>query len=294
VELGWQSAKMIEEMSNASAKTWTLPHLGLALAASGRYGEAARVFEEVRSFGQEHEVWPFVARSISMSAGYHLDVFDFEGNEALAEEAREWAHSLSFLPPVVSSGLDLLMNFAQRQEVDRAERLVAEVADAVAQASGWHGWAWKLRLAEARAEMALARGDFEAALTWASEAVEQGRARGRVKYHVAGLRSRAAALVALGRAQEAVSNLRQAVALARPTGDPAMFLRAATALLALDGDDALAAEARAAAERILAALPDEDMRRRFEAAEPVRLLSRLTAAPLKRWHDPAPRSRRRR
>jgi hypothetical protein len=60
--------------------------------------------------------------------------------------------------------------------------------------------------------------------------------------------------------------------VARPAGSPALFLRPATALLALDGDDALAAEARAAADRITAALPDPEMRRRFEAAEPVRFL----------------------
>ena len=61
----------------------------------------------------------------------------------------------------------------------------------------------------------------------------------------------------------------------RPVGDTAMFLRAATALLALDGDGDLAAEARAAAQRIAAALPDEEMRRRFAAAEPVRSLGGL-------------------
>ncbi len=55
-------------------------------------------------------------------------------------------------------------------------------------------------------------------------------------------------------------------------GDPALFLRTAAALLALDGDDALAIEARAAAVRITEALPDRDTRQCFEAAEPVRRL----------------------
>jgi hypothetical protein len=62
------------------------------------------------------------------------------------------------------------------------------------------------------------------------------------------------------------------VELARSVKDPAMLLKTAAALLALDGDQALAAEARAAAERIIAALPDTELRRRFEAAEPVRLV----------------------
>jgi hypothetical protein len=47
-------------------------------------------------------------------------------------------------------------------------------------------------------------------------------------------------------------------------------------LLEHDGDGDLAAEARAAAKRILAALPDGPMRQRFVAAESVRLLGSLT------------------
>ena len=71
------------------------------------------------------------------------------------------------------------------------------------------------------------------------------------------------------------TTVQEAIILARPVGDPALFLRAATALLELEGDGDLAAEARAAAKQIAAALPDEPMRRRFAAAEPVRLLGAL-------------------
>ena len=51
-----------------------------------------------------------------------------------------------------------------------------------------------------------------------------------------------------------------------------MFLRAATALLSLDGDDALFAEAQARVQQIVQALPDEDLIRRFLRAEALRPL----------------------
>jgi hypothetical protein len=54
-------------------------------------------------------------------------------------------------------------------------------------------------------------------------------------------------------------------------------MRSVAALLELDGDDHLAAEARATAGRILARLPTEEMRERFRAAAPVRLIGRLVA-----------------
>ena len=67
------------------------------------------------------------------------------------------------------------------------------------------------------------------------------------------------------------------MALARPVGDPALFLRLAGDLLVVAGDDALSAEAGTAIERILAALTDPDMRRYFEAAEPIRIIRKMTS-----------------
>ena len=254
---------------------WTalsLPHLGLALAASGRYAEATGVFEEARRLGREYGVENLLARVPAMAAGFHLDLFDFVGAEALSQEARDLALSVNFPPPATSAGIDLLLNYARRRELGPTDKLVDEVAAAAEQTAGFHGWLWRLRLAEARAEIAFARNDWEEALRWADEAIAQSRARGRVKYQVIGLTTRAQALIALGRTKEAIAELGVAVGLARPVGDPALFLRAAAGLLAVDGDDALAAEGRAAVRRIAEALPDATMRRRFEAAEPLRIL----------------------
>jgi hypothetical protein len=55
------------------------------------------------------------------------------------------------------------------------------------------------------------------------------------------------------------------------TGD---VLRAAAALLAIEGDDALLAETRSTIDRMAAALP-EDLRHIFLDAEPVKLVTRL-------------------
>jgi len=92
---------------------------------------------------------------------------------------------------------------------------------------------------------------------------------------VMGLETRTRAQAALGRRKEAVRDARSAVRMSRSLGDPALFLRAATALLALEGDELLLRETRQTAGRILAELPDAEMRRQFEMAESVRLLGPL-------------------
>src|SRR5262249_21694589 len=170
-----------------------------------------------------------------------------------------------------------LLHFARRGEVGRAEQLAGEVAGAVARAAGWHGWLWKLRFAQAGAEIALARGDAEQAIRSAGEALVQSRGR-RPKDQTLALVTRGQAWAALGRTKEAVADLREAVRIARPLRDPALFLRGATPLLALEGDDPLAQETVSVAKQIVAALPSEDMRKRFRAAEPVRWLGALVAS----------------
>jgi tetratricopeptide (TPR) repeat protein len=260
IERSKESVKAARAANHTTATLFALPTLGLTLAARGRYDEAELAFAESIRFGREYEMGTLLARAISMSAGYHLDVLDFGANEALAEEARELARSLSFTPPVISAGLDLMMNFARRYDVGRAEVLIDEIAEIAHNTTGWHGWLWTIRLAEARAEIALARRDFAEALKWSRAAVAESRKRGRVKYEVVGLGTRAAALHGLGRTRAAIRELHTAVLLARQFGDPAQFLRVASGLLSLAGDDALATEARAVSAQVARALPDACMR----------------------------------
>jgi transcriptional regulator with XRE-family HTH domain/tetratricopeptide (TPR) repeat protein len=258
---------------DSSTVTRAQGDLGCALTGSGRYAEALQVFAEGRRESREQGTGDWLARLVLMHGGLHLEVFDFTGAETLAQEAREISRSAQHVPmPMVSSGLDLLLNFARRGDLGRAEGLVDEVAAGVVNIRGAHGWLWTMRLAQARAEIALGRGNCEEVLQHAEEAIARSRTMGRIKYEVAGLQVRGQALAAQGHTREALGHLQAAVARARGTGDPAMFLRAAAALLALDGDDDLLTEARATVERIAGALPDPALRRCFLAADPVRMV----------------------
>jgi tetratricopeptide (TPR) repeat protein len=265
-------------MARAAYDTTTtiraLGNLGCALTGSGRYAEALAVFAEGQQESREQGAINWLARSMAMCGGLHLEVFDFGGAEMLAEEARELSRSNHFNSPVLSGGIDLLLNFTRRGDLGRAAGLMAEVAEGVVRGQGAHGWLWALRFALAQAELALARGNCEQALQHAEEVIARSRAVGRIKYEVAGLQVRGQGLAAQGHTRKALGPLQSAVARARGTGDPAMFLRPAAALLALDGDAALLAEARVAVERIAGALPDAEIRRCFLGAELVRALSR--------------------
>lgn len=249
---------------------YSLTHVGLNLAAVGRYAEATKAFQEARSFGRKYGAIPMLARATAMAAGLHLTLFDFEGAEALQSEACELARGVGFVPPIVSAGIDSLLTFARRHEPGRAERLLEETAAAAASTAGWHQWLWQLRLTQARAELALERDAFDEAIATATDGIEQCRARGRPKYEALGLITRARGLHALARTRDAIADAKTAVSVADRTGDPALLLLALDALIGLDGTDELATRARALTDCIHDGLPNEAMRRCFAESEVMR------------------------
>jgi hypothetical protein len=128
---------------------------------------------------------------------------------------------------------------------------------------------------QVRAELALARGAFDTAVVEASEGINQALTTGRPKYQALGLITKAKALHGLGRTRDAIADARQGVGVARVTADPALLLVALDAVLALDGDDASLAEARALDLRISSALPDEAIRQRFIQSDVLQRVRRL-------------------
>ncbi len=270
IPLAVEAAETARSSGDTTFMMYALTHLGLNMAAVGRYREASNAFQEVRTFGRKYGALPMLARATAMAAGLQLTLFDFDGAEALQLEARELARSVGFAPSIVSAGIDSLLTFARRHEPGKAERLLKETAEAAASTADWHQWLWQLRLTQARAELALERDDVDEAIGAAVHAIEQARSRGRPKYETLGLIVKARALKARARDVEAIAVAASAVAVAERAGDPALLLLALDGRIGVDGTDELAARARTVADRIQNALPDETMRRCFSDAEVVR------------------------
>jgi tetratricopeptide (TPR) repeat protein len=275
IPIAVEAAQIARSSGDITFVMYALTHAGLNLAATGRYAEASQAFHDVRSFGRKYGALPMLARATAMAAGLHLTLFDFEGAEALQSEACELARSVGFVPPIVSAGIDSLLTFARRREPGRAERLLQETAAAAASTADWHQWLWQLRLVQARAELALAREAFDQAVAAATDSIGQSRARGRPKYETLALITRARGLAALARTHDAIADAHDAVSAAERTDDPALLLVSLDALLGLDGTDELSARARAVADRIDRALPDEATRTCFAESEVVQRIRAL-------------------
>jgi len=264
VERAAQAVERARESEDPAFLLYALQHWGLGLSGAGRYDEALRAFDEAQTFGRLCGALPLLARATSMSVAPLLSLGDLEGATNRALEARELAYRVAFEPPLVSAGIDLLLISARSEDPGRAESWLDEVARAVQQARGWHAWKWSLRLWQARAELALARGNFTDAITAAHNVVEQSRSRSRLKYEALGLSVRARAQHRLG-VRQAREDAQAAADLARRLADPAVLLECLAVLLEVDGSDEVLAEARGTVQRILGALSPEPLRRAFLA-----------------------------
>jgi ATP/maltotriose-dependent transcriptional regulator MalT len=274
VDLADKALEHARRTGESSSIMYALSHAGLAFAANGMYESAAAAFGEAREFGRKSGAYPLLARATSMAAGWRSDVFDFKTAETLQQEAREIAREARFIPSLASAGIDLLLTYARQHDPERAEALLRDVEDAVAKARGWHEWLFKMRLAQARAEIALAGEDWTAATDFATSALQQSRAAARGKYEAAALSARSQALWAQKRVRDARRDARAAWAIARRFGDPALLVRTIALLLPIVGDDDTALqEARSAAGRIREALPS-DARQAFDGSELIGTLLR--------------------
>jgi len=260
-----QSAEAVRQARHSGDPAfllYALQHRGLSLSGSGRYDEAIAAFDEARTFGRRCGALPLLARATSMSVAPLLSLGDFHAATLRALEARELAHRVAFEAPIVSAGIDLLLIGARSHDPGRSESLLPEITAAVERAAGWHAWKWRMRLAQARAELALARGDEHEALIASSQVVEQSRARQRPKYQALGLRTRAQARARIARG-DARRDARLAADIARTIGDPGLLLDCLMVMIELDGTDALATELQQTVQGVLAHLSCEPLRGRF-------------------------------
>jgi hypothetical protein len=146
----------------------------------------------------------------------------------------------------VSARIDLLMLDILGGDLGRAERALPELMVAAEGTRGWHEWLWTVRLMEARAAIALAAGSREEAVRTAEEAISRGARHGRAKYVCLSRTLHGRALAALGRAEDAATSLRTAVAEGEALGHPPTLWPALSAL----ADTLEAAGAEAEAERV--------------------------------------------
>jgi tetratricopeptide (TPR) repeat protein len=236
--------------------TQAMAHLALSLAGMGRGSDAIRWFDRSVSLGLEWEAVPrFSSRSMNMWAGAAREsLLDLEEARRLSTEGGELARRAAFPPGIESSKVDLVILDLAEGDVGRAEVDFPRVWESAMGVKGIHHWLFLIRLLEAKAAIAVARGRAEEGIEAAQEARKEARALPRLKYVAHSSLTLGRCLAAAKRPDEAIPLFESALDVASRVPHRATEWRAAAALAGAcyaAGEDDRAAEAAARARKVV-------------------------------------------
>jgi class 3 adenylate cyclase/tetratricopeptide (TPR) repeat protein len=216
----------------------------LALANLGRHEEAIVIFDELFQVARDLGVSPLVV--LNYSALSYRELNDLDEARRRSEEALDLSAADSFGMPRQFAGSDLLLTQILAGDIGGAQAAWPALWESASKATAWSTWLIAGRLAYARAEIALHAEAAESSLEWADRAIQIARRTLRRKYEARSLQVRGQALAKLGRHDEALEELRAAVALNDELVNPPARWQARAALgavLRVSGDDEAAAAA---------------------------------------------------
>ncbi|MEP7225517.1 MAG: AAA family ATPase, partial [Actinomycetota bacterium] len=224
----------------------------LALAGLGRHEEAIRIwddlFEVARELGRNTRVL------LNYSALAYREIFDLDEARKRSEEALELSSGMAFSMPRSFARSDLIFTDLLAGEVGAAQAAWPEMWRDAEHSTAWTTWLIYGRLAAARAEIALAAESTESAIDWARRTIEITTRTRRRKYEARGRTILGEALARVDRREEALEELRRAVAIADELVGPPARWQARTALghasCALGDDDGAALAFRDAGELV--------------------------------------------
>jgi tetratricopeptide (TPR) repeat protein len=226
----------------------------LALAGLGRHEEAIAIWDEL--FGIARELGQNQRVLLNYSALAYRELYDLEEARRRSEEALELSGNETFGMPRQFAGSDLLFTQLLAGDIGGAQTAWPTLWAGAEHATAWTTWLIAGRLACAKAEIALHAESPESAVEWAARATEIARRTKRRKYEARSLTLYGHALARIGRRDEALSALRDAVVIADALiGSPARWhAQAALGQVAHSlGDDETAGAAYAEATQLIEA-----------------------------------------
>ena len=235
IELSERGSSVANALQIKEAMLWIDWDHALMVAAIGRYEEALRLFaEHLELCRRIQDAGFWTARSLNARGWTHMQLADWEQGERWNRTALEAAIPIGDPEIVRNAQLNLADCALARGDVGEAIRVLDEVESACAADSTrgdeWMKWRYIQHLWASSSDAHLAAGDPDAALRYADRCVERAEATSSPRYIARGRETRARALVALGRVEEAVVDVEQAMEGADAVGTPSLRWRTALAV----------------------------------------------------------------
>ncbi len=235
---------------------------GLTLSGLGRYEEALTAVETAISIANS------MGRPVSVVTNYSTgplrDIFALGEAHARSRTIADRLGPSDFNMPWINARADVISADLLSGEYGRVETAFPGAWEDARNSDAWERWLVSGRLCAVRAELALATGELDDAVTWGRRAVEMARSAARTKYEVIATTTLGSALAASGLGEEGAAALRGAVSAADALGSPlyrwqtrAALAGAVRPLEGVDVADVLMADASAIIREVVAGLSPE-------------------------------------
>jgi tetratricopeptide (TPR) repeat protein len=201
--------------------------LGLAHIGRGLYAEARAVLDDGLVKARERKNHFNVGRITNSLGWLHLEFGDFTRALELDREAAELGRRHRIGNVEVSSQINIGSDLVRMGEPGQALPMLEGLVDQVEKGLGAHRWRWDMRVSVGVAEALLAVGRGDEALAWIERAASTARSSGSAKY-LGKCHALWGELAILGRRwDDAVTELAQAMAIARRIEYPTLIWQAA-------------------------------------------------------------------
>ncbi|MEP6759361.1 MAG: AAA family ATPase, partial [Actinomycetota bacterium] len=202
---------------------------GLIKSGMGRYEEGLAAGElaiaTARRLGRADSV------VVNYSTMTLRDIFWLDEAHERSSTVADRLGPSDFNMPWMNARADVICADLLLGEIGNVQRAWGSAWEDAVASHGWERWLIAGRLASVRADVELAAGRTEDAVTWARRAFEEAHTNRRHKYEIASLITLGSALLAQGLRADAVEQLQTAVTLSEgPGGSPLLRWRARAAL----------------------------------------------------------------
>jgi tetratricopeptide (TPR) repeat protein len=249
---------------------------GLAHGGLGHYERALDYFKQGQRHSQESGDMFTAVRVANCFGWIHHELYDLETAVEWDQRGVEMAREFPWPEPLANALVNLGADYLAVGEPAQAEEAFAE-AESLLEVEEWMRWRWHTRLLVSQGRLALTRGDLQAAEEHGQEALALARETSARKNLARARHLLGKVYLAAGEADQATSQLRQAVEFARDVTNPRLHWQSLDALARayreLGGEEKavqLWSQAAAEIQDTAAGLASEQLRRTFLQATPIR------------------------
>jgi len=214
-----------EEVGVIPRMVFKLFCLSMVLAGNGEYNDAISTGQRCLQLARDSGLWSNVSMVLNTLGWIYHDLSSIElaieyNNEAI-EIARVHQKGIASGGVPVSL-MNLGMDYLYKNDYENAEKYFKEVSNLMHQHPGaW--WRNQTRRLLGQGEISLAKGDYAQALKLAEDALAISEKADAKKYIAKGLKLKAEVLAKMGKIEEAVKRMENALKLAQDVGNPPLL-----------------------------------------------------------------------